>query len=370
SFPIMSPLLRRNQQQLLLVKQLYEDAASLAARGDSFSLTKGVIFLDLAVEHLLNNIVLNLDPNFTVNETKGSEDIARKTLWGNAVRAARMSQKGGLPETRELANLHALRNLVQHSGTEPAQSEVQRYLAASKAMFTAVFRDIYQLDFPRFQIWDLVANKSLAEWLQDSEYALTKGHPEICIARCNHAHAIIITAIRSFTKLRRFPGSRVFSSSSPSRPSYPSGLPLGAIREIEGMARKVDAEIRGGVDRFRSEIMKEIEFLEDEVVAIGVGLPLMDTRRFQKIGSTVHSFFSGDGQIQVGSAVGVQSSGEAASDAAFMLSYLSRLIRLLDEAYLGVLENVQMPKPPLHEQGIWRAQIDNLSQETLSTGGA
>ncbi len=84
----------RNQQQLILVRQLYEDSLVLAARSDALSLTKAVVLVDLAGEFLLNNIILNLDPDFTVNETKGSEDIARKTLWGNAARAIRMSNKG------------------------------------------------------------------------------------------------------------------------------------------------------------------------------------------------------------------------------------------------------------------------------------
>ena len=346
----------RNQQQLILVKQLYEDSLVLAARSDGLSLTKAVVLVDLAVEILLNHIILNLDPDFTVNETKGSEDIARKTLWGNAARAIRMSNKGTLPETREIANLHALRNLVQHSGTQPSQSETERYLAATLVLFSSVFKNLYELNFSRFQIWDLVANNDLREWLQDSEVALTKGHPEICIAGCNHAHDLIIAAIRSFTKLRRFRASRVFSSTS-SRPSYPSGIPYQAIREIEGMAKKLDGEIRAGAERFRGEIMKEIEFLEDEVVAIGVGLPLMDTRRFQKAGSMVHQVFFGDGNMQIRSQIETENLDEVREGAGFMLSYLSRLIRLLDEAYPGVLATIKIDLP-LHKQPIWRTVSD------------
>ena len=51
----------RNQQQLILVKQLYEDARLFEERGDAFSLTKAVVLLDLSIENILNNIILNLD---------------------------------------------------------------------------------------------------------------------------------------------------------------------------------------------------------------------------------------------------------------------------------------------------------------------
>ena len=39
----------------------------------------------------------------------------------------------------------------------------------------------------------------------------------------------------------------------------------------------------------------------------------------------------------------ISNRNEIAKGAEFMLDYLSRLIRLLDEAYPGVLENIQIP---------------------------
>jgi len=349
----------RNQQQLILVKQLFEDSLALCGRSDVLSLTKAIVLLDLAVELLLNNVVLNLDPDFTVNETKGSEDITRKTLWGNAARAVKAANKGSLPETREIANLHALRNLVQHSGTQPSQSETERYFAAVRVMFSTVFEKVYGLNFSRFQIWDLVANNDLREWLRDSEEALTNGHSEICIAGCNYAHDLIIASIRHFTKLRRFRGSSVFSSTR-LPPAYSAGMSFQAIREIEGIAKKLDRELRSGVEKFRSQIMNEIEFLEDEVVAIGVGLPLMDTRRFQKIGSLVFQSVALDGTIHIQTQIEPENFDEVRDGAGFMLSYLSRLIRLLEEAYPGVLTSVRITLP-LKKQPIWRSVETNDS---------
>lgn len=309
---------RRNQQQLILVKQLYEDARLLGKRGDAFSLTKAVVLLDLSIEHILNNIILNLDPSFTVNQTKGSGDINRKTLSGNASTALRTAGKRPLSEERELANLHALRNLVQHIGTEPAQSEAHRYLTAANNMLTSVFEDVYGLSFQNFKLWDLVSHIDLRNWLRDSEQALRDGDPLRCIGACNHAHALIIGAIRNSTKLRRFRGHTALS---------------------------LERQISAGVARFRNEIMQEIDFLENEVVAIGVGLPLMDTRRFQKWGSLMLIFVSIDGHMQSRSSAANQDRDEITKGAEFMLDYLSRLIRLLDEAYPGVLESIKIPLP-------------------------
>jgi hypothetical protein len=71
----------------------------------------------------------------------------------------------------------------------------------------------------------------------------------------------------------------------------------------------------------------------------------MDTRRFQKVGGLVLIFSSADGHIQSRSKVADQDQDEIAKGAEFMLDYLSRLIRLLDEAYPGVLESIKIPLP-------------------------
>ncbi len=307
---------KRNQQQLILVKHLYEDARLLEERGDAFSLTKAVVLLDLSIEHILNNLILNLDPTFTVNQTKSSGDINRRTLSGNASTALRAAGKKPLLEERELANLHALRNLVQHIGMEPAQSEVDRYLAAANNMLISVFEDVYGLSFESFKLWDLVSNIDLRNWLRDSEEALKGGDIRRCIGACKRAHALIIGAVRNSTKPYRFSGYTTLS---------------------------LDKDISRGIGRFRREIIQEIEFLENEVVAIGVGLPLMDTRRFQKAGSSVLIFVSADGHMQSSSSVVSEDRGQMAKGAEFMLDYLSRLIRLLDEAYPGVLESIKIP---------------------------
>jgi hypothetical protein len=57
---------------------------------------------------------------------------------------------------------------------------------------------------------------------------------------------------------------------------------------------------------------------------------------------------------------------EMASGAGFMLSYLSRLIRLVDEAYPGVLENVVI-SIPLYEQGIWQNALGAASPSSVNS---
>jgi hypothetical protein len=142
----------------------------------------------------------------------------------------------------------------------------------------------------------------------------------------------------------------------------PSGL-LGLASQLRQAANQIDNAIRQGVEHFRKEILREMEFLEDEVVTIGVGLPLMDTRRFQKIGNHALVFLAESGDIQIRTKTLGTEQSELLEGARFMLTYLSRLVRLVDEAYPEVLAGVRVKKR-LREQGIWKdAEPANEAQE-------
>lgn len=358
----MTPV--RNPHQLLLAKQLYEDSRLLAERDDAFSYTKAVILLDLAVETLLNNIVLNFDPDLTINASKGSQDTDRRTLWGNVATALNKAKNKRLPESREMANLHALRNLVQHNGTEPSQTEVRRYVAATEALMKAAFASAYDLDFLNFRLLDAIANEDLRLLLRESEYALERGRPMICMAGCKYAHELIIVSVRENTKSHRTRISSVFSGGGQGRynPTI-GGLPSAVTAQVRYAASQIDQTLKNAERKLRSEIIRELNFLEDEMVTIGVGMPLMDTRRFQKIGGRVLIFIAESGSLQTRNVGQDASAPQLREEALFMLNYVTRLIRLIGESYPDVLAGVKVPMR-LSQQSIWKGLEDEGRSET------
>ncbi|HEX7723665.1 MAG TPA: hypothetical protein VF397_16005 [Pyrinomonadaceae bacterium] len=283
-------------KQLLLIKQLFDDACILAAREDDLSLTKALILLDLSVEQTLNQILRDFHPDFS----PGRKDVGWFTLWQQA--SPIMKDKGSqLYNYRELASLRDVRNLAQHNASIPTQAEVKRYIAPRREMINRVFADAYQKDFDSFNVWEFISNEDLKSWLADCEVALQKSRAEITIAGCNVAHRLIISAIRTSTKLRRaqISLSHVLPPSTGRfNTSVPPGM-LGLARQAEAAARQMDSMIRQGVTEFRKEVLREMEFLEDEVVTIGIGMPLMETRRFQKIGGLVSVSTSMNGTMSV-----------------------------------------------------------------------
>ena len=87
---------KTNPQQLVLAKQLYDDARILAGREDGLSLMKAVLLLDLSVEQTLNQILRDFDRDFhqqrmlVVAISAGSDyGLARKyapKLWERVCR--------------------------------------------------------------------------------------------------------------------------------------------------------------------------------------------------------------------------------------------------------------------------------------------
>jgi len=351
----------KSPHQLLLIKQLYDDACGLTSRGDTLSLAKAIILLDLSVEQMLNSIIMDFVSAKSPKLKPGRKDQGWGELWGLADEA--MQQRGHAPliNYTQLLTLHEVRNLAQHNGSIPTRSEIERYIEPAEEMLCGAFASAYGQDFRSFRLWDLVPNESLRRLLKESEIAFEKGHPDICIAGCNLAHKLIISAIRQHTKLRRFRIPSPFTRSSSGSTSFPPGLPAEAVRQLRSAARQVDDAIRTGVSKFRREILEEIDYLEDEVVTIGVGMPLMDTRQFVKVGQEViPGPFYGDGTFDIFRHGAITNDEELQRGARFMLNYLSRLLRLVDESYPDVLCEIEL-KTPLSAQGFWRS-VDETAQ--------
>jgi hypothetical protein len=74
---------------LLLVKQLFEDARTLASNEDDLSLTKAIVALDLAIEQMLNTIIMDFTSVNAPKGKSGRKDISWAEIWERAVTAIR-----------------------------------------------------------------------------------------------------------------------------------------------------------------------------------------------------------------------------------------------------------------------------------------
>ncbi len=313
-----------NAQQLLFVKQFFDEGQTLASREDTFSTSRAILFLDLAVEQMLQAIVASLNPTkHYQNEPKWHE------LWADASSALK-SHNSNLRNHGKLSNLRKDRNRVQHAGATYHFSQARGYVPPTEDMITHAFRDVYNLDFQRYNLLALISNEDLRQWLQDAEQILHEGGPMFTVAACNYAHRLVIEAVQTQTR---------------GRSSLGSGIgPLPGGMDIRDSARLYRV-----LDDLNKDLRREIISLEEEVVAIGVGVSILEARRFRTSGNLVSVSVYQDGQMHINHKSG--SVDERTEAAKFMLDYLSRLIRSIEETYVGVLKELKI-KIPLKEQTV------------------
>lgn len=317
-----------NTQQLLFVKQFFDEGQTLASRDDTFSTSRAILFLDLAVEQMLQAIVASLNPaKHYQSEPKWHE------LWADAS-SCLTSLNSNLRNHGKLSNLRKDRNRVQHSGATYHFSQARGYVLPTEDMITHAFRDVYGLDFQRYNLLALISNENLRQWLQDAEQILSEGGPMFAIAACNYAHRLVIETVQAHTS-----GTKLRGGIGP--------LP-------RGMDVSDTARLYRVLDDLNKQLTRAIINLEEEVVAIGVGFSILEARRFRSSGSLVSVSVFQDGQMHINYKDGaVEERTEAAK---FMLDYLSRFIRSVEETYVGVLKELKISVPLMDQNAVREAQ--------------
>lgn len=76
-----------NPRLLLIAKQFFTEGKALAAYGDDLAAMKAVLFLDLAVELMLNILITDFDPG----DDPVRDDMKWSQLWQQATRAVKDS---------------------------------------------------------------------------------------------------------------------------------------------------------------------------------------------------------------------------------------------------------------------------------------
>ena len=310
-----------NPQQLLLVKSLFEEAQALAQRHDTFSTSKAILFLDLAVEQMMRSVVSSLDPNVSARH-----DLVWHQLWEKADAALQTIGKQ-LHNRFPLKNLHDQRNLVQHAGATYHSSQALPHVAPVEDMLSNAFMDVYGLDFARYNLLALIANEDLRSWLQTTEELLSEGKAISAVAACKHAHNKVIAETQQTTRSHR---SR--------RRINLRGLD---VRDLSSLLE--------AFEDIQEQMERSFAALEQEVVAIGVGLSILEARQFRAFGAGVGVSEYSDGQLSIVLTYGGTDATYKAG-AEFMLDYLSRLIRSIEQTYGKVLGTLTFEVPLKDQQ--------------------
>jgi hypothetical protein len=199
-------------------------------------------------------------------------------------------------------------------------------------MISTAFNDGFGFDFDNFREWDLVENEDLRRWMKHHE-DLVASDPFRTISGCILAHGRIIGAIKRKTmgySSHRTAGDRVKQYVSATYSDYFTSHAFEAVvNEFQ---------------QFQEEVERRFHHLEMELVTVGVGMPVMETRRFLQSSEGVLIADYGGGRMDI-AITGLGHSGQEVERATFMLNYLSRPIHLVKEGYPGVLDEIKLELP-------------------------
>ena len=310
----------------MIIKQLFEDASELSSRQDGASLTRAITILDLSVELALKNLIVSLNPTY-FNKSTAKKDLNFYDSWRVASEAVKGFNGAVISDQNEMFTLHELRNLVQHRGLVPSQVDTVRFATATRRMLTTTFRDAFSYDFENLRVWDFINNKPLRKFIKETEQLITDGEFLFGIAFCKKIADNVIAAIGEINDINFYR-------------SYPSDSDVAREFKTRSLTRFLGD--------LRKYIEQRFEDSEKELVLTGLGMSILDTRKFIGIGSLIFYSEAYNGEMSFTSRVHdvEKYDGNLKLESTFMLNYLFRLLVLIGDKYASILETIQFKRFP------------------------
>jgi hypothetical protein len=316
------PRVPTNPRLLLLTKQFFIEAERAAGLGDSFSAMKAVLFLDLAVEQMLNLLLIDLG---TGEESQKADDLKWRQLWHEAQSVAEKAGiHGPIPHFKELGRLRRVRNLVQHHAITPDPIDATRFVSSTNNMLSYCFDRVYGRRFETYHVWEEVRNAHIQRLLREASEAVELGAASVAVAGVRLAFKRIVEAVRSESQGQYDHLARI---------------------EREGRWEK-------GWERAVGPLAEAIRELREDSVVANLGVSMAKTGKFREIETHMGVAETMGGVWHIEHHRDLSETAYK-RDAEFAIEYLTTLTLLAQDAYPSALESIEIPIP-LSEQPVCR----------------
>jgi hypothetical protein len=237
-----------------------------------------ILSIDQAIEHFLHTLMIE----YNVAKLKNPLNAKFKEIFDASNDEIKNVLKKELPLKTAIFTVHNLRNIAQHDGIIPSDSELQKSV-------------IYCEDF-LMQSYDLCFNKNyeeifLAELIIDDDVRNHFREGEIALSKENLKDAMAYIGL-SFHFLRLHEAKVL---------PYRSGISsFSGFRLSDIVSKIIDKDKRhraSGFNNLLDSILKEIEYVDDKVRILSVGGKLQDYFLFKKITPHYNIFASGKFEI-------------------------------------------------------------------------
>lgn len=296
--------------QLVLIKDLLDQARNCAKQDTQGSRLQSVLLFDLCVELLLSTIINDADVSDGNMSAPREEKWA--TLWRRAVGAIKSRSLPGLRHARTLARLHELRNLAQHNGSIPATEEIERYRRPCEEFLFAVYRDCYNLDLDSVTPSAFLSNQRLGAFVGDVQ-AAASSQPDWAIGGALLVYRWVLSALRAASSL---------------------------FNEERYLTR---SDATPGLQEALSHIGNRVRRVEDLALLADLGISASDVRRFHDCRKGIAITESLAGTVQMVN-WGQIAEDELPSASSYCIEFVSKLARLAERERPGVLDEIVVPR--------------------------
>ncbi len=325
---------------LLIIKQLFDEAKTAYGAETPFARMKTVLMLDHSIELALN-AVIHQHPQ---SGPPKKRDPGFYDLWEMAdVGARALGLTAGLPNGAELKKLHRRRNASQHDGSIPSVEDIRSFVEPVRQFLEVVFAQVFETSFGQIRLWHTLGCSELKTWLDDAAEAVERlGYPTLTCAACKLAFKAIADRVGEVVG-----------------PDQPFGAVPSLPREAADLARFCEQLV--------DSIQLRIDSVRNYAFALGLGVPIADTHRFQRCGMGIAANQMMAGNINIALIGGVnafhgRSDEQKFDDASFMLEYLGRLSIVLESSFPGLLDGLRLPSP-LRKQSYWMEAENALTKD-------
>ena len=280
-------------QELLLIKQLYQHGVIHSQHPSDFSKYLSVLHFDNSVEACLKIIARK----YAVLSS-ARQEFKFKDLWEEIDKKITPQS---LPLKTEMQGQHDLRNLAQHSGTIPSDSDIKKYDVFTKDFLEKAFILFLGYDFNKIYGSSLIKNTDLQLLLKLAEDNLDNNKWEESIIESAKAMAKLELVL--VEELRTIPFWTIASQPPQIKINHIGFSLHGTVeREIMDKLKENNEKIFTETNKAFNEIhksLKEVTIKFDSQLAIlKLGVNYFEYNKFKKLGPIIiHSIGSSEPTI-------------------------------------------------------------------------
>lgn len=224
--------------------------------GTSVDTALAILHFDNAIEMLMRIIL----------EFYHASNIQKERIFDDLVNNVKVLIKSKHPEinpdellrTREIKNLHLVRNNIQHLGVIPAAEEVLRFRIVTENVISSVTSKLFKIHFSELSLGALIKDRRIRKLYAKADKAFSN----------RNYHEAIIFCVAAFETAKNMEQDRI----------YGSGLTFKRI------------SIEDGISNTEKDIIEYVDKLAEEVEVTKLRLDYKKYQKYREISTKLQPF--------------------------------------------------------------------------------